>query len=138
MFVRSWRAILGVAGVAILVSGSLLYARQQPAGSVTTAKFFVVNKTPLESVPVMLATVDPRFPALTVSVAGLTEVSLNDRTISRLTEPVRLSWEYTQQIVAEGTDPLPRLNSAGREGWELVGTIAATRSTIYTLKRALR
>lgn len=125
----------------ITVAGSaVLVARQQPTvpGTISTAKFLVVNKSLAESVPVTLTALDPKFPVLATSVTNMPDVTLSDRTIARLTEPVRQTWDYAQFTLTADTDPVARLNASGREGWELVSVLAGARGTTYTFKRSLR
>lgn len=137
MRVRGSRLVFGLAGVAVLVSGSaVLYARQQAAGSVLPGKFLVMNKTMAESLPVTLMATDPKFPTLAVAVTTAPEAELGDRTLTRLAATLspRRTWEYSV-IAIPDADPTPRLNIAGRDGWELVSVTPAAKGNTYLLKR---
>ena len=137
MGVRRLRFVLGLVGVAVFVGGSaVLYARQQAAGSIVPGKFFIVNKTQGEAVPVTLVTTDPKFPVLSVAVLTTPSTDLSDRTLARLA-PQRQTWEY-KVLSASDADPTSRLNAAGREGWELVSALTSSKETVYTFKRPLR
>jgi len=133
MRVRGWRVVMGLAGVAIVVGGSaVMYARQQAAGTVVPARFYILNKTQAEAVPV-LVNADSKFPVLSVSVTSIPEVALTDRTLARLA-PSRQLWEYSVVPVPD-TDPTTRLNNAGRDGWELVSVLTTAKGNSLVFKR---
>jgi len=135
MRVRGLRLLLGLAGIAVFVGGSaVLYARQQAAGSVLPGKFLVINKTQAESVPVTLTLLDSKFPTLPVVVLAATDAELGERTLQRLA-PKRVVWEYDVLTLAD-TDLEARLNTAGRDGWELTSVISGTKTQTLILKRA--
>ena len=135
MHVRGWRSILGLVGVAIVVTGSAVYARRQASGSVTPAKFLVLNKTPAESLPVTLTAVDPKFPTLPVVVLAATDTELGERTLLRLTASKRPSWDY-QVLSVVDTDMPARLSAEGRDGWELVSVLPTEKGHTLVLKRS--
>jgi len=137
MNMRKMTLVLGLAAVAVLVGGSaVLYARQQAAGSVLPGKFLVMNKTLAESLPVTLMATDPKFPTLAVAVTTAPEAELGDRTLTRLAASLsqRRAWEYSV-IAIPDADPTPRLNIAGRDGWELVSVTPAAKGSTYLMKR---
>ena len=140
MRVRKLRLILGLAGVAVCVGGSaVLYARQQAAGSIMPGKFLIINKSAAESVPVTLTTTDPKFPTLAVAITTAPDAELGDRTLQRLAAiasqaPPRRAWEYNL-IAAADADMVARLNTAGREGWELVSVLDSAKGSSFLLKR---
>ncbi len=132
---RSWGVLVGV--VVILGGTAAVYARQQAAGSVLPGRFIIINKTSDEAVPVSLAALDPKFPILPVEVVRAPAVDLTENTVLRLTQTMRHTWEYSSVVVTDA-DPAPRLNTLGRDGWELVSVVPATRGNTYVFKRATR
>lgn len=128
-----WRAVIGVAVMVAVAGGTAVFARQQAAGSIVPGKFFVVNKTREEAVPVSLIGVDHNTP-LPVLVMGSTDVELGQRTIQQLV-PKRPTWEYSVLPVTEA-EMQARLTAVGRDGWELVNVLPGAKTQTLVMKRA--
>ncbi len=134
MCVRGLRLVLVLAGMAVFVGGSaVLYARQQAAGSILPGSFLIINKTQAEAVPVTLVNTDSKFPVLSVAVLTTPSTDLSDRTLARLA-PLRQTWEYNVMSLSD-VDPTTRLNTAGREGWELVSVLTTAKGNSFVMKR---
>lgn len=131
------RRVLLLFGLATLVTiagdSAVLYARQQPAGSVIPGRIFILNKTATDAVP--------------VTVYGGISADLSDSAVGVLTQianriqPVtaaRQNWEYREIAVATTDDRVQPLNAAGRDGWELVSVLATDKGSTLLLKRPVR
>ena len=70
-----------------------------------------------------------------------TQIAAPEETAAPPTPSPLLRWEYTTVMASTSTDAVPRLNTAGADGWELVTALppaTATGLTVYYLKREAR
>jgi hypothetical protein len=123
------RRVILVAVLAYALSGGRTAIAEQQGvqvppepGRPTQARVYVLNRDRADAVPVTIqgvATPD----VVKVSVVGTPTVDIGSSTVNlRL---VRQTWEYRQITLPASGDPTPALNSAGGEGWELVGSPVA-------------
>jgi hypothetical protein len=135
MQVRRIERVTGlIAAAVITAAGSAVVFAQYPAGTIVPSQVLMINRAPADAIPVTLINTDPKlFPTLSVAVASSAAVDLSDRTVARLA-PARQVWEYSVLSVPD-VDPGARLNSAGREGWELVSVLTTPKGNSFLLKR---
>lgn len=124
-------SVLAAGGLA--VSLPLLVAGQTPnqPGQPTLARVHILNRDRAEAVPVKVQNTGDSLP---VVVVGEPTVSLAASAVvaARATRQV---WEYRRIVVGAGEDPTAALNTAGAEGWEAVGGMAAGTTAMWLLKR---
>ena len=132
---RSWGVLVGV--VVILGGTAPVYARQQAAGSVLPGRFIISCGCSVPPAAARSTPPSPNCPILPVEVVRAPAVDLTENTVLRLTQTMRHTWEYSSVVVTDA-DPAPRLNTLGRDGWELVSVVPATRGNTYVFKRATR
>jgi len=121
-----------------MASAAFVSARQQVRPGMSDARFTIVNKGLLESVPVTLTAIDPKMPILPVDVRGpvLIDKALADQIAdamvqrAQLVSSARQTWEYKDVILpAVVSEWTTVLNREGSAGWELVGGPFADRSS---------
>jgi hypothetical protein len=99
-------------------------------GKMTVARFYILNKDKSEAVPV---TVHSSGEVLPVSVTAMPAVTIAG-SASVMARAARQTWEYRQITI--GGDAADQLNAAGLDGWEAVGSAAASAGrTTWLLKR---
>jgi hypothetical protein len=130
--------------VAVAVAGAVgALAAQQDAepGKPATARFYILNRTAAEAVPV--TTVGTVAASVAASVAAPVAIDLTPATVAALTalRDARPAWEYREIAVDQSFERgqiVPALAAAGREGWEVCGVIAlASGRQGVLLKRAV-
>jgi hypothetical protein len=109
------------AGAAALAGATVTVARQNQPGLPTLAQVLVINRDRTEAVP--------------VTVVGEPTVGVSPTAVIG-TRAARQMWEYRRVVVPVANDPVPILNAAGLEGWEVTdGGVVGTNMT-WTMKRA--
>lgn len=103
-------------------------------GRPTQNKVYVLNRDRADAIPVTIQGFSTAEIAK-VSIVGTPTVTIGNSAIDlRL---VRQNWEYRQITMALTGDPTAALNTAGGEGWELVGSpvVLANGDVRFLLKR---
>jgi hypothetical protein len=135
------RRVILVALLSCLGSGGRTAIAEQQAvqvppdpGRPTQAKVYIINRDRADAVPVTIQAVAAKE-AVRVSVSGTPTVELSNTPVN--VRRARQVWEYRQITAPANVDPTPALNTAGGEGWELVGTpvTLANGDARFLLKR---
>jgi hypothetical protein len=130
--------------LAVGAGSAALFARQQSQPGMSSARFWINNRTPNEAIPVNVIVADPKAVPLPVSVNGFVTMDFTDRaagTLSQIqgrtqaTSRTRQPWEY-REVVFSPVQKMDSLNALGAEGWEALGmTTQPNGSVTVLLKR---
>jgi hypothetical protein len=104
-------------------------------GRATQARVYVLNRDRADAIPVTIQAVASTEP-LRVALAGTPSFTLTETTVVNA-RASRQNWEYRHLQLPGSADPTPALNSAGGEGWELIGppVVLASGDLRFILKR---
>jgi hypothetical protein len=127
-------AIVAVIVVAVVVAAQV--PAQAPApperpGLPSAARMYVLNHDRTEAIPVTVEGVGDPVP---VVVTNIPPVTLMPTTIVS-TKTIRQRWEYRRVTIPAGSNLEAALNSAGDEGWEVVGSVGVGANQAWLLKR---